>query len=43
MEKHELTHESNVHYKSAHQPITTCENREHPDNFQNELVSSAFN
>ena len=40
---HELTRESNVHYKSVHQPITTCENREHRGNFQNELVSSAFN
>ena len=40
---HELTCESNVHYKSVHQPNTTFENREHPGNFQNELVGSAFN
>ena len=39
-----LTCGSNVdYYKSVHQPIPTCENREHPGNFQNESVSSAFN
>ena len=31
------------HYKSVHQPIPTRENREHPGNFQNKSVSSAFN
>ena len=31
------------YYKSAHRPILACENREHPDNFQNESVSSAVN
>ena len=30
------------YYKSVHQPISTRENREHADNFQIELVSSAF-
>ena len=33
----------NVNYKIVHQPIPTRENREHPGNFQNESVSSAFN
>ena len=31
------------YYKRVHQPIPTRENREHPGNFQNESVSSAFN
>ena len=31
------------YYKSVHQPIPTRENREHPGNFQNKLVSFAFN
>ena len=31
------------HYKSVHQPIPAREDREHPGNFQNESVSSAFN
>ena len=31
------------YYKSVHQPIPTRENREHPGNFQNKSVSSAFN
>ena len=30
-------------YKKVYQPILTRENREHPDNFQNKSVSSAFN
>ena len=30
-------------YKSVHHAIPTRENREHPGNFQNKLVSSAFN
>ena len=40
-----LTCGGNVnYYKSVHyQPIPTTENREHPANFQNESVSSAFN
>ena len=38
-----LTCGGNVNYKSVHQPIPTRENREHPGNFQNESVSSAFN
>ena len=39
-----LTCGGNVnYYKSVHQPIPTRENREHPGNFQNESVSSAFN
>ena len=39
-----LTCRDNVnYYKSVHQPISTRENREHPGNFQNESVSSAFN
>ena len=38
-----LTCGGNVNYsKSVHQPIPTCENREHPGDFQNESVSSAF-
>ena len=38
-----LTCGGNVNYsKSVHQPIATRENREHPSNFQNESVSSAF-
>ena len=31
------------YYKSVHQPIPTRENMEHPRNFQNKSVSSAFN
>ena len=31
------------YYKSVHQPIPTRENWEHPGNFQNKSVSSAFN
>ena len=31
------------YYKSVHHPIPTRENREHPGNFQNKSVSSAFN
>ena len=31
------------YYKSVHHPIPTRENRENPGNFQNKLVSSAFN
>ena len=31
------------YYKSVHQPIPTHENKEHPGNFQKELVISAFN
>ena len=31
-----------IYYKSV-QPMPTHENREHPGNFQNESVSSAFN
>ena len=31
------------YYKTVHQPIPTRENREHPGNFQNKSVSSAFN
>ena len=39
-----LTCGGNVnYYKSVHQSIPTRENREHPGNFQNESVSSAFN
>ena len=38
-----LTCEGNINYKSVHQPIPTRKNREHPGNFQNESVSSAFN
>ena len=39
-----LTCGSNVnYYKSVHHPIPTRENREHPGNFQNESVGSAFN
>ena len=39
-----LTCGGNVnYYKSVHHPIPTCENREHPGNFQNKSVSSAFN
>ena len=30
------------YYKSVHHPIPTRENREHPGNFQNKSVSSAF-
>ena len=38
-----LTCGGNVNYsKSVHQPTPTCENREHPGNFQNESVSSGF-
>ena len=38
-----LTCEGSVNYKSVRQPIVTRESREHPGNFQNESVSSAFN
>ena len=39
-----LTCGGNVnYYKSVHHPIPTRENREHPGNFQNKSVSSAFN
>ena len=45
----DLSHElslpcgGNVNYcKSVHHPIPTRENREHPRNFQNKSVSSAF-
>ena len=39
-----LTCESNVnYYKSVHHLIPPRENREHPDNFQNKSVSSAYN
>ena len=31
-----------LYYKSVHHPIPTRENREHPGNFQNKSVSSAF-
>ena len=38
-----LTCGGNVDYcKSVHQPIPTCESREHPGNFQTKPVSSAF-
>ena len=38
-----LTCGGNVNYhKSVHHPIPSRENREHPDNFQNKSVSSAF-
>ena len=38
-----LTCGGNVnYYKSVHHPIPTRENREHPGNFQNKSVSSAF-
>ena len=50
MEKHRLipwtilTCGVNVdYYKSFHQHVPTCENREHPGNFQNKSVSSGFN
>ena len=39
-----LTCGGNVNcYKSVRQPICTRENREHPGNFQNKSVCSAFN
>ena len=39
-----LTCGGNVnYYKSVHQPIPIRENWEHPGNFQNKSVSSAFN
>ena len=39
-----LTCGGNVnYYKSVHQTISTRESREHPGNFRNESVSSAFN
>ena len=39
-----LTGEGNVnYYKKVHRPIPTREDREHPCNFQNKSVSSAFN
>ena len=31
------------YYESVHHPIPTRENREHPGNFQNKSISSAFN
>ena len=31
------------YYKRVHHPIPTRENRKHPGNFQDKLVSSAFN
>ena len=31
------------YYKSVRHPIPTCENGEHPGNFQNKSVSSPFN
>ena len=31
-----------IYYKSAHQPIHTRGNREHPNNFQKKSVSSAI-
>ena len=31
------------YYKRVYQPIPTRENREHPGNFQNKSVNSAFN
>ena len=31
------------YYKRVHPPIPTRENREHPGNFQNKSVNSAFN
>ena len=38
-----LTCGDNVnYYKSFHHAIHTCENREHPGNFQNKSLSSAF-
>ena len=30
------------YYKSVHQPTPTCQNREHPGNFQNKSGSSAI-
>ena len=39
-----LTCGGNVnYYKSVHHPIPTCENKEHPGNFQRKSVSSPFN
>ena len=39
-----LTCEGNVNcFKNVHQTIPTRENRDHPGNFQNKSVSSAFN
>ena len=39
-----LTRGGNVnYYKSVQHPIPTSENREHPGNFQNISVRSAFN
>ena len=39
-----LTCGGNVdYYRTVHHPIPTHENREHPDNFQNKSVNSAFN
>ena len=31
------------YYKSVHHPFSSPENKEHPANFQNKSVSSAFN
>ena len=31
------------YYKIAHHPITTREKKEHPSNFRNKSISSAFN
>ena len=30
-------------YKNVHYPFPTHKNKEHPDNFQNKSVSTAFN
>ena len=39
-----LTYGGNIkYYKSVHQPILTRGHRDHPGNFQNESISSAFN
>ena len=39
-----LTCGGNVnYYESVQNPIRTCDTREHPGNFQNKLVRSAFN
>ena len=43
---YELSHTCRVnvnYYKSVHHPIPTSENRKHPSNFQNKLMSLAFN
>ena len=33
---------NNNYYKSVHQPIPTCENREHSESVQNKSISSPF-